>query len=98
MIRPPSLQHDYDLISAHDEAIAAPPVDASDEDKAAFDAKLAIARDVGDYAGLLVEGKQPTKFTCRPVPQSIMRRIVDRENCEGSERIGTLPIARVYSR
>ncbi len=90
MIRPPSLQHDYDLISASDEAVNAPPPDADETVKAAFAEKIDRARETGDWTGLLIEGKSPTKFVCRLVPQSVMRRIADRSNASADSRLGTL--------
>lgn len=78
MIRPPSLQREFDVILSTDEAIAAPASDASPEAKKEFDEKLKRARDTGNWTALLIEGKQPTKFVCRLVPHDVMARLVDR--------------------
>ena len=98
MIRPPSNQNAYDLIASTDEAINAPPADADDATNDAFNAKLNVARDTGDWSGLLIEGKSPTKFVCRVIPQTIMRRIADRMNEEGPSKLGNLELVGLVLR
>lgn len=71
LARRPSLQHAYEFISRHDDALALPA--GEDEREHA----LQVARDTGDYAPLLVDGKRPERFVLRPVDAIVARRLID---------------------
>jgi hypothetical protein len=88
-LRPPSLHKTYETFYSGDPAFvqppAAPAVDASDEDKAAYEAaitdyraKYTAAVERGDWSALAIEGQQPTKFVLGQVDRNIWRAIIDR--------------------
>jgi hypothetical protein len=89
MIRLPSYVSDFDVILSTDDAVVQPAPDASQADKDEHARKLRVARQTGDYAPVLVEGKVPTRFVCRIVDDEKLRRIIDRVNVTGPDRIGT---------
>lgn len=70
LARRPSLQHQYEFISEHDDAIIA---ERGDE----FAHALQVARDTGSYALVLAEGKQPTRFVLHPLDVMASRRLLD---------------------
>ena len=71
---PPTLARDYDLISSLDPALDAPERAGGEDEtewKERFDAwndRLRIARENGDWSALLRDGMKPTLFRCRHVP------------------------------
>lgn len=90
--RPPSLSKSYDEFVSIDPVFVRspmPPGDgATEEEIAAFKtaldeyiAKLRVARQTGDWAGMLVPGKtlaDATKFTLLQVDSNIWRELLDR--------------------
>jgi hypothetical protein len=89
MLRPPSQQNDYDTYWSGDPALEQPPASLADdaddaakkahaEAKKAYANKLKVAHETGDWSALQREGAQPTKFVMKPVPGTILRKIVDR--------------------
>jgi hypothetical protein len=67
MIRPPSNQTSYDEFWSGDPAFVQP----------ADPEKFKRARETGDWAGVLLEGSQPTKFVMQPLRGSQHRWIAD---------------------
>lgn len=78
MIRPPSLQKPQDEYYSGDPAFIQLPDDASDEQRKEHAHKWKVARETGNYAALLVEGQQATKFTMQPIKRNDWRVFVDR--------------------
>jgi hypothetical protein len=88
MLRPPSLQHEYDEYYSRDPAFSPPALrpdpGAGPEAKAALAKALAehaervrIARERGDWSALKTAGEEPTKFTFRQVPGDVFSRVQD---------------------
>lgn len=77
MIRLPSNQHHYDEFWSGDEAfvqLVDNPLDGAREE---HERRWRVARETGNYDELRVSGAQPTKFTFRPLPTEVFRRLVD---------------------
>lgn len=74
MIRPPSLQRTYDDFFSGDEALRR---GATPEEKTEIARLIKVARETGDWRPLAVEGKQPTKFTFKPLSGDVYRTMVD---------------------
>lgn len=68
--RPPSHQQQYDAFFRGDPAFVQ---GAGPE----YEAKLARARETGDWSQMLIAGLVPTKFVLRQIPGKIKRRILD---------------------
>lgn len=79
MIRPPSNIKPYRAFWTLDPALRQPPDppgdDASDEDKAAHETALAeyhqavkVARETGDWSGIVRDGETPTEFVLEQIP------------------------------
>jgi hypothetical protein len=97
--RPPSLSKAYDEFVSIDPVFVRPPDppsdDASEEDLAAYKtaleeyaSKLRVARQTGDWSGMLAPGRSladATKFTLLPVDFNTWRELVDR----ATQREGT---------
>ncbi len=77
MLRPPSLQKTYDEYCSLDPAFEQPANDATDEQLEAHANRVRIARETGNWTGLLIEGGQPTKFEMRLLPGHLFRRMQD---------------------
>jgi hypothetical protein len=90
VIRPPSNQKSYDAFYSRDEAFVQSPSAPADADEkqleahaeavSAYERMLKRAQDTGDWAELMLEGAQPTKFELRPLPGHVFRLIVDMWN------------------
>jgi hypothetical protein len=77
LARRPSLQAAHEFISEHDDALDKPSDKASAKVVKEFAHRLTVARETGNYAGLLIEGKEPVRFVLRPVDPLIVRRLFD---------------------
>lgn len=88
MIRPPSNQRTYDEFWSGDEAFLQPPTKpaagaddaelaAHAEQLEAHERKVKVARETADWAPLIIEGGEPTRFELRVLPGDVFRRIVD---------------------
>lgn len=82
MIRLPSVQKHYDMFVSVDPAFV--QLERGDLDDAAWAKaqeehadKLRVARETGDWSGLLAGTGEPTKFTLRPIPGTMFRTLVD---------------------
>jgi hypothetical protein len=81
MIKPPSLVREYDLVWSQDPALDAPvreheeSDDAWNERNAAWEKRLNVARETGDWSGVLKPGQQPTVFQCRRIRTDYWRRL-----------------------
>ncbi len=64
MIKPPSLQNEYTLISSLDPALSLP----EDEEQRAH--ALSVAKETGNWSAILNGTDQPTVFTMRPLKGS----------------------------
>ncbi len=95
IVRPPSLVRDYDDFYSGDPAIVQLAEDASDEDKKDHERKLEVARETGNWSGVVVEGAQPTKFTMKPLAGDVYRRMMD---MYGSRAIGIGELASLAFR
>jgi hypothetical protein len=91
MIRPPSLIKQYNDFWSEDPAFEqapkAPPVDASEDVKAAYEeaakcyvAKLTAAWETGDWQPMLVGNAEPTKFLMRPLSSDVVGILSDMQN------------------
>lgn len=69
--RPPSNQSTFDMFWSGDPAFV--QGDGKEHEK-----KLEIARETGDWSGLIIQGQTPTKFVSRQIPGELKRRILDR--------------------
>jgi hypothetical protein len=85
MIRPPSLQRNWDAFVTSDSAIIPAPkrADSPDDEshKKALEewaAKIRSARDMGDWKPVIVDGQTPTKFVMSHVDRNIWRSVMDR--------------------
>jgi len=79
MLKPPSLQKQWDEFWSGDPAFQPRPgKGASDKDKEAYLKKLEVARDTGNWSEFAIEGLNPTKFTMKQVPGTLLRKLVDR--------------------
>ncbi len=81
MITPPSMVRDYDLVWSKDPALDAPvrePDESDDawaEREAAWEKRLTVARETGQWDGVLKVGQKPTIFRCRRLSTVHWRRI-----------------------
>lgn len=86
--RPPSNQHNRDDYWTRDPAFMQGPTHpddkASPEALAAYakgkeehERKWRVARETGNYAELLIQGAQPTKFIMRPIAGELVRKLID---------------------
>lgn len=95
MIRPPSIQKQYDEFFAGDpafvqrpskpEGTAATELAIKEWEKAAedYDAKLRTARETGDWSALRVNAtEQPTKFVMQIVSSDVYRHAIDMLSAE----------------
>lgn len=78
MIRPPSNQNHYDMFWSGDPAFVQLDDNPTDAQKEEHTRKWRIARETGNYGGLLIEGMQPTRFVVRPLPGDCNRKLIDR--------------------
>lgn len=77
VIRPPSNIRSYDDFFSGDPALVQLADDATEDEKKAHANKLRVARETGDWAEILVEGQQPTRFEMQTLKGAQFRRIVD---------------------
>lgn len=91
MFLPPSVQKEYALVFSGDPALALPS-DEKERDNA-----LRVARETGDWSGLIKPGQLPTLFTVRPLSGSMItwlgsqrsrNRLSGQEACELAFRLG----------
>ena len=81
MITPPSIVRDYDLIWSKDPALDAPEREPNETDDAwaeresNWEKRLTVARETGQWDGVLKTGQQPTIFRCRRISTLHWRRI-----------------------
>jgi hypothetical protein len=73
MIKPPSMIHEFDLAWSEDPAFDPGKARAEAGPSPAFDA----ARELGDYAPVLLEGETPTLFRFRRLTGDTIRRLTD---------------------
>lgn len=80
MLRPPSIQSDYELYCSVDPVFAQLADNATDEQKTAYVDAWQRARETGEHTPLLAEGHalaEATKFVLRQLPGSIVRQLSD---------------------
>ena len=82
MIRPPSLQRNYDTFYSGDESFT--QLVRGDMDDAAWAAAvkerirvIGVCRETGDWSQMLSGKGEPSKFTLRQVPGDVFRALVD---------------------
>ena len=90
MLAPPSLTRDTVLVYSKDPALDAPPDDCTDDERKAWEHRLTVARETGDWASVLKPGQQPTRFLVRRIAGTTWRRIEDRL-AAGSLGLSTAP-------
>lgn len=78
MLRPPSIQKNYDEFWSGDPAFIQPASDATEKDIEAHAERVRIARETGGWASLLVGDAQPSKFVMRPLPGHVWRVLLDK--------------------
>jgi hypothetical protein len=78
MLRPPSIQRQYDEFYSRDPALLQPPPNATPKELEDHATKIRVARETGDWTALLVAGETPTKFVMRPLSGALFRRLSDR--------------------
>jgi len=86
--RPPSNQRTYDAFWSGDPAF----VQGTGPEHAA---KIARARETGDWSQLLIAGLTPTKFVMRHIPVQIKHRILDQYR---ADKIGDLELDDILVR
>jgi hypothetical protein len=83
MIRPPSLQKPFDLVSALDQALDRPERGDAQSDadweavEKGWEERLRVARETGQWADLIRPGHAPTTFTVKPLAGSVLRLLQD---------------------
>ncbi|TXH41025.1 MAG: hypothetical protein E6Q97_38475 [Desulfurellales bacterium] len=83
MISVPSLQKTYDEFWSDDDAIIKPQLTGLESDKerqeklAAWATSLRIARETGDWSGILSGNGEPTRFRLRIIPGDVARKLFD---------------------
>jgi hypothetical protein len=76
-LRVPSLHKDYETFFSGDPALTQLPKNASQEQADAYSEQLRVARETGDWSGLLVDGRVPTTFVMRVIPRKILWTLRD---------------------
>lgn len=77
MIKPPSLTRETTWIYSGDPALDAPPENAPKKAAQAWADRLKVARQTGQWDGLLKAGQKPTLFTVRIIPGTPWRALMD---------------------
>ena len=72
MLKPPSLQNEFDIWYSGDPAFHL-PADAKEAARL-----VRQCRETGDISPILIGGETPTFFTVKPLRSSVFRKIVDR--------------------
>lgn len=67
MIRPPSNQNYRDAFWSGDPAFVQLAPNATDEQKEAHARLWQVAKETGNYSGLIIQGQTPTKFVFKPM-------------------------------
>ena len=96
MLIPPSITTDYSMMYSGDPALdapEAPPMDSSPDivscyelAKAEWAHRLTVARETGNWGGMIKAGHRPTVFRMRQIPGTIRRRLLDLCGGEMSSR------------
>ncbi len=76
-LRPPSNLRAYDDFYTGDPAIVALPPNASDDEKKDRENRIRVARETGDWSGVIVEGQRPTKFKMHIIGGDAYRTLMD---------------------
>ena len=92
MIKPPSLIREYTWIWSRDPALNSPPSDASDEDRKEWERRLKVARETGQWDGVLAPGQEPTRFSLRLIPGDLWRKYVDEHRTQGIATMSGLSV------
>jgi hypothetical protein len=77
MLTPPSIQHRHTLVWSQDPALARPGDEATPETIKAFEHKLAVARDTGDWAEVVKQSEKLALFHVKPLTGTNLRRLID---------------------
>lgn len=73
----PSLTQSSTWVWSEDPALDAPALDATEDVRKEWARKLDVARDTGQWDGLVKAGHKLTKFTLRIVPALLWRKLID---------------------
>lgn len=78
MLKPLSAQKPFDTYYSGDPAIFQLDATSTDEERAEYVHKYKLARQSGNWTGLIVDGQTPTRFTFRIIPGDLRRKLYDR--------------------
>jgi hypothetical protein len=76
-LRVPSLHKNYETHFSGDPALYQLPKNASQEEADAYSDRIRVARETGNWSSLIVEGRVPTTFVMRVIPQKILFTLRD---------------------
>ena len=95
----PSLQRESSFVWSEDPALDAPALDATDEAKAEWKRRMGVARDTGQWSGLVKAGRKLTLFNVRLIPENLWRSLVDEIAAESmGVRAGNALVVRLALR
>lgn len=98
MLRPPSNLRPYDDFYSGDTALLQPPDDATKEQREEHARKLRVAREIGDWSALRVDGQQPTRFGMRLLTGTQRRWLIDQASREDEHKLGAATLFQLAFR